>query len=143
MLSQVQRLMAERGAANFAWMNRVADDRAPNPTERWGFRRTLDSNGKPIKQRSVGSESREYVEAMAALDDDETSTEYFVFSEVFKGKLCEGFDHNAVAHLLAKRGHLVPEPGGRLDRKERVPGQGLVRVYRIKSSLFEDELLID
>lgn len=120
-----------------------AGDRAPNPTERWGVRRLLDSTGKPIKRSAGGGESREYTEAMEFIEGEETSCEYFVFPEVFKAKLCEGFDHNAVAHLLAKRGHLVTEPGGRLDRKERVPGLGLVRVYRIKASLFEDELTID
>lgn len=143
MLAQVQRLMSERGASNFAWMHRLMDDRAPNPAERWGVRRMLDSQGKPIKRNSGGNEPREYAEALEVIDGDETSCEYFVFPEVFKGKLCEGFDHNAVAHLLAKRGHLVTETSGRLDRKERVPGMGPVRVYRIKSSLFEDELTID
>ncbi|MGC4059949.1 MAG: hypothetical protein QM749_03475 [Aquabacterium sp.] len=143
MLAQVQRLMSERGAANFAWMNRLMDDRAPNPTERWGVRRLLDSQGKPIKRTSSAVDSREYAEAVEMIDGDETSCEYFIFPEIFRGKLCEGFDHNAVAHLLAKRGHLVTEPGGRLDRKERVPGMGPVRVYRIKSSIFEDELSFD
>jgi putative DNA primase/helicase len=144
MLAQVQRLMSERGAANFAWMNRLMDDRAPNPTERWGVRRLLDSQGKPIKRSSGASESREYAEALEVIDGDETTIEYFVFPEVFRSKLCEGFDHNAVAHLLAKRGHLVTESGGRLDRSERIPGMSkAVRVYRIKSSLFEDELAID
>lgn len=143
MLAQVQRLMSERGAANFAWMNRLMDDRAPNPTERWGVRRLLDSAGKPIKRSAGGGESREYSEAVEFIEGEETSCEFLVFPEVFKTKLCEGFDHIAVAHLLAKRGHLVTEPGGRLDRKERVPGLGLVRMYRIKASVLEDELTID
>lgn len=136
MLSQVQRLLEERGASCFAWMNRVADDRAPNPTERWGFRRLVDKKGKPISRMD---DANEYGRAVEFLDDDGTEVEYFVLVEAFRNKLCEGYDPVTVARLLAKRGHLVPESDRRLDRKEYIKGQGYARVFRIKASILADE----
>ncbi len=139
MLRQVQRLLEERGASNFAWWHRVGDDRAPNPTERWGMRRLVDSKGKPIIRSE--SDGQEYNRAADfAADDDETAVEFYVLAESFKARLCEGYDHVAVARLLLKRGHLIPEKdGGRLDRKERVKGLGPVRVYRLRSSVLSDD----
>lgn len=137
MLRQVQRLLEERGASSFAWVHRVGDDRAPNPTDRWGFRRLVDSNGKAITPASGGND--EYSRACDVLDSEGTEVEYFVLPEAFRGKLCEGFDPVTVARLLVKRGHLMPEPGGRLDRKEYIKGHGPARVYRIKASILADE----
>ena len=138
MLRQVQRLLAERGAGNFAWWHRAADDRAPNPTERWGFRRLVDEQGKPIKSDS--DHMKEYGGRMTPADGESTSVEYFVFDEVFRGRLSEGFDPNAMARLLLKRGHLVPESGRHMTRKERLPGVGPARVYKIKASILADDL---
>lgn len=138
MLRQVQRLLAERGAGNFAWWHRAADDRAPNPTERWGFRRLVDEQGKPIKSDS--DHMKEYGERMTPADGESTTVEYFVFDEVFKGRLSEGFDSSAMARLLLKRGHLVPESGRQMTRKERLPGVGPARVYKIKASILADDL---
>lgn len=138
MLRQVQRLLAERGAGNFAWWHRAADDRAPNPTERWGFRRLVDEQGKPIKSDS--DHMKEYGERMTPADGEGTSVEYFVFDEVFRGRLSEGFDPSAMARLLLKRGHLVPESGRQMTRKERLPGVGPARVYKIKASILADDL---
>jgi putative DNA primase/helicase len=138
MLRQVQRLLEERGASNFAWWHRVGDDRAPTPTERWGLRRLVDGKGKPVTRSD--EDGAAYNRAAEFLDDDEgTSVEFYVLAEAFKGKLCEGFDHVSVARLLLKRGHLVPESPARLDRKERVKGMGLVRVYRLKASVLSDD----
>jgi len=137
MVRQVKRLLEERGAGNFAWWHRAADDRAPNPTERWGFRRLVDGAGKAIKTNS--DHMKEFGEVMTPADGEETSIEYFVFPEVFRNRLCEGFDHNAVAKLLLKRGHLIPGPGDRYDRRERMPGIGNATAYRIKSTIFADE----
>jgi putative DNA primase/helicase len=138
MLRQVQRLLEERGASNFAWWHRVGDDRAPTPTERWGLRRLVDGKGKPVTRSD--EDGATYNRAAEFLDDDEgTSVEFYVLAEAFKGKLCEGFDHVSVARLLLKRGHLVPESPARLDRKERVKGMGLVRVYRLKASVLSDD----
>ncbi|MEY4767337.1 MAG: hypothetical protein RI907_4010 [Pseudomonadota bacterium] len=138
MLRQVQRLLEERGASNFAWWHRVGDDRAPTPTERWGLRRLVDGKGKPISRSD--EDGTAYNRAADFLDEDEgTAVEFYVLVEAFRSKLCEGFDHVALAKLLHKRGHLVPEAGGRLDRKERVKGMGLVRVYRLRSSILSDD----
>lgn len=137
MVRQVKRLLEERGAGNFAWFHRAADDRAPNPAERWGFRRLVDGCGKAIKTNS--DHMKEFGEVMTPADGEETSVEYFVFPEVFRSRLCEGFDHVAVAKLLLKRGHLIPGPGDRYDRRERMPGIGNATVYRIKSTIFDDD----
>lgn len=137
MLRQVQRMLAERGAGNFQWFHRGADDRAPNPTERWGFKRLVDGSGRPIKSNS--DHLREFGDVISPADGEETSVQYFVFAEVFRSKLCEGFEPTAVARVLLKRGHLEIGPGGRYDRRERLPGVGMATVYRIKASLFEDD----
>lgn len=137
MLRQIQRMLAERGAGNFQWWHRGADDRAPNPTERWGFKRLVDASGKCIKSQS--DHMREFGEVMSPSDGEQAEVQYFVFAEVFRNKLCEGFEPSAVGRVLLKRGHLEPGPGGRQDRRERLPGVGMATVFRIKSSIFEDE----
>ncbi len=71
-------------------------------------------------------------------DDDSTTFEFYVFPEVFAQEACQGFDSAAVLRLLRDRGHLIAE-GRHLARRERLPGLGLVRCYRIKSTIFEGD----
>jgi putative DNA primase/helicase len=137
-LRHVAAQLAERGASNFVWWHRASDDRAPNPPMRWGLRRLLDGE-TPIETNSQFG-ARFGIDAEAAGDGD-TAAEYFVTVPAFRAHLCAGFDSAFVARVLAKRGHLKPESATRLDRKERLPGIGPARVYRIAPSIFADPAL--
>jgi len=66
-------------------------------------------------------------------EDGEVS-EYLILPEVFRHKVCEGFDYRAVARALLQRGHLDCEPP-HLTKKPRLPELGAVRVYAVKSSI--------
>jgi putative DNA primase/helicase len=102
---------------------------------RWGLRRLLDGE-TPIESNSQWG-ARFGGEGDSA-GGDETSAEYFVLVPAFREHLAGGFDPAFVARVLHKRGHLKPESATRLDRKERLPGIGAARVYRIGPSIFED-----
>jgi putative DNA primase/helicase len=137
-LRHVVAVLGERGAANFLWWHRAAEDRVPNPPMRWGLRRLLDGE-TPIESNSQWG-ARFGTESDSA-GNEETSAEYFVFVGAFREHLCAGFDPQFVAKVLNKRGHLKPENATRLDRKERLPGIGSARVYRVLPSIFEDTAL--
>ena len=138
-LRHVATVLAERGAANFLWWHRAGEDRVPNPPMRWGLRR-LNDGDTPIETNSQWG-ARFGTEADSQGDPETTSAEYFVLSTAFREHLCGGFDPHFVARVLVKRGHLKPESEKRLDRKERLPGIGPARVYRIAPTIFEDSAL--
>lgn len=61
--------------------------------------------------------------------------EFYVLPEVFKSEVCKGHDYRAVARLLVDRGCLETEGRGH-TRKERLPGMGNTRCYRINANLW-------
>lgn len=62
--------------------------------------------------------------------------EYFVLPGAFRSELCAGFDHRAVARVLIEAGALLPEGDGCATRKERLPGMGNVRCFRILPAIW-------
>lgn len=121
MLSQVRQFFESHGDARFTDWERATDDHAPKRVNRAGFRKYRDASdekGQPI------------------YDDGERAKEieFYVLPEIFRQEICRGLDHKAVARLLAERGHLVTE-GQSFTRKERLPGMGNVRCYRIAPNL--------
>ncbi len=62
--------------------------------------------------------------------------EYFVLPGAFKAELCSGYDHRAVARVLVEAGALLPEGDGGTTRKERLPGMGNVRCFRILPAIW-------
>jgi putative DNA primase/helicase len=62
--------------------------------------------------------------------------EFYVFTEAFRREIAKGFDHTQFARALAATGALLVG-SGESTRRERLPGEGLVRVYRVTSSLWE------
>lgn len=108
MLAQVRQFFELHGDARFTAWERATDDHAPKTTNRAGFRRLVEATGE---------------------------TEYFVLPEVFKSEVCKGHDHMAVARLLADSGCLETEGRG-YTRKERLPGMGNTRCYRITGELW-------
>jgi putative DNA primase/helicase len=63
--------------------------------------------------------------------------EFYVFTEAFRREIAKGFDHAQVARALAATGALLVG-SGESTRRERLPGEGLTRVYRITSNLWEE-----
>ena len=121
MLSQVRQFFELHGDARFTDWERATDDHAPKTINRAGFRKYRnadDENGQPIYD--AGERVKE--------------TEFYVLPEVFRSEICRGFDDKAVARLLADHGYLVME-GKSYTRKERLPGMGNARCYRIAPNL--------
>lgn len=122
MLSQVRQFFELHGDARFTDWERATDDHAPKTMNRAGFRKYREANdesGQPIYD-GEGNRAKEI--------------EFYVLPEVFRLEICRGFDHKAVARLLSERGFLERE-GQSHTRKERLPGLGLSRCYRITPNL--------
>lgn len=111
MVRQVQAFIGLHSEGRFAPLSRSDDDRAPKTLLRAGWR-TEDAHGDGV--------------------------EHWVLPEVWKREVCTGFDAIEVARVLAERGLLKPEGKG-FTRRERVKGQGLVRVYRLLPGILECE----
>ncbi len=137
MLRQVRQFLELNGEGRFTWWHRAVDDHSPKTPNRAGFRRILAEDGKPVRTQT--DHQREFGERMPSAAGEGTQVEYFVLQEVFRSEVCRGFDHEAVAKLLQRRGHLAHE-AGRLSVKARLPGMGNVRCYQLRPTLFDDEL---
>lgn len=138
MLRQVRHWLEKNGDALFTWMHRGLDDHKPATPLRAGFKRLVDSEGKPLKL----SAADDYVEKRTAADWMEGEVklvEYLVLPEAWKREVCRGFEAAAVARLLRQRGHLVHE-ADRLTMKHRLPGMDKAPVYHVRPSIFTDEL---
>lgn len=108
MLAQVRQFFELHGDSRFTEWDRAIDDHAPKTLNRAGFRRMVENSGQ---------------------------IEFYVLPEVFKSEVCKGHDHRAVARLLVDRGCLETEGRGH-TRKERLPGMGNTRCYRINGNLW-------
>lgn len=70
---------------------------------------------------------------------DDTVTEYLVLPQVFKEEVCKGYNPRAVAKLLASRGYLKTEGGGRFDPKIKPPGEAHQRMFHVLPAIFDTE----
>jgi putative DNA primase/helicase len=64
---------------------------------------------------------------------------YLILPEVFRKEVCRGHDFRMVAGRLVDRGFLEKGNDGRFTRLQRLPGMGVSRVYRVNSSIFNEE----
>ena len=64
---------------------------------------------------------------------------YLILPEIFRGEVCRGHDFRMVAGKLADRGFLEKGNDGRFTRLQRLPGMGVSRVYRVNSSIFNED----
>ncbi len=133
MLRQVRRFLEAHGEGRFTWWHRAADDHSAKTLHRAGFRRMVGADGKPIK--SDAEHEREYGPRMPTVLAEGVSVEFFVLPETFKGEVCQGFAHDAVAKVLAEHDCLVAD-AGRYTVKPRLPGVGLTRCYHITPAIF-------
>lgn len=138
MLRAVRRFLESHGEGRMTWWHRGGDDHNAKTLHRAGYRRLVNKSGKPVKNDA--EHQREYGERMTPADGEEVSTEYFVFAEVFRSEVCQGFDYQAVCRVLLEHGCLIPEAGRPFDCKPRLPGMGNARCYRISPALFELDL---
>lgn len=143
---QVAAILSERGEANFPFWHRAADDHRPNASNRWGLRKLLvDAAGSDAADSAVESNADYYARygegRMPQTAAEGSSVEFYVLSEPFRREVCKGLDSRVVARVLMERGHMAAGEGGRADRKERLPGLGSARCYRIRPSIFHDDLL--
>ena len=146
MLRQVRAFFEAHGEGRFTWWHRATDDHSVKTLQRAGFRRLIDEEGAPIKvppRRSTGALSMEdqrlYDELLPAVDSERTQVEFFVLPEVFRSEVCNGFDYTAVCKALIEHGCLKPGAGRHFDDKQRLPGLGPSRCYRITSAIYELE----
>ena len=107
-MAQVRQFFEAHGDARFTDWDRAGDDHAPKTVNRAGFRRIVEKTGE---------------------------AEYYVLREVFRAEICKGHDYRTVARLLAGLGALEMD-GRSYDRKERLPGMGNTRCYRINANLW-------
>jgi putative DNA primase/helicase len=121
------------GDARFTWWHRANDDHKPNTINRAGFKRMLNQDGTAIN--SNADHHKAYGDKMHPDDAEQSSQEYFVFSEVFREEICKGFNPKTVTRLLIERGLLVTDSDGSATRKERLPGMGPARVYSFKPEI--------
>lgn len=135
MLRQVRRFLEAHGEGRFTWWHRAADDHNAKTLNRAGLRRMLNERGEPIKTNS--DHFSEYGDKMPATLGENVAVEYFVLSEVFKSEMCQGFDPQAVARVLLEHECLTVKEPGRYSVKERLPGVGSARCYRIAPAIFE------
>jgi putative DNA primase/helicase len=138
MLRQVRLFLEQHGAMRFVWWHRAMDDHAPQVGNRAGFRRMVTADGKPIKTNA--QHQGEFGERMRPEDGEETAVDFFILPEVWRGEVCRGFSHEAVAKLIQQRGHLKTAKGQGLQDKQRLPGMGLASCYHVLPSIFADEL---
>lgn len=133
MLAQVRKYFEMHGESAFTDWDRSAAETSQHPPKtvnRAGYRKhsnARDEIGNLVYLK--GDYHPEGDERMAK------ETEYYVFPEAFEKEICKGLDYRAVCRLLAAREILKTE-GQHFKRKERLPGEGLTRCYRITSKIY-------
>ena len=137
MVRQVQRFFELHGEGRFTWWHRAADDHNTKTLQRAGYRRMLNEMGEPIKRDS--QHLVEFGDRMPVERNDGVQVEYFIFPEVWRTEVCQGFDAQAVCRVLAEHGALQTEQG-RHTVRARLPGVGNTRCYQIKPELMALEV---
>ncbi|MGU3627613.1 DUF927 domain-containing protein [Comamonas sp. C24C] len=147
MLRQVRAFFEAHGEGRFTWWHRAADDHSVKTLQRAGYRRLVDEEGKPVKAepkvsgpRLNGDDQRLYDELVPAVATEDMQVEFFVLPEVFRNEVCNGYDYTAVCSVLLQHGCLKPGKGRSYDDKQRLPGLGQARCYRITSAIYELEV---
>ncbi|WP_153134749.1 DUF927 domain-containing protein [Paraburkholderia agricolaris] len=138
MLRQVALFFQAHGAARFEWLHRMQDDHRANVMHRAGFKKLMrhgadgttavETNEAWVAEYGTGKE-------MSVADANDSETEYWVLTEVFRNEVCKGFDYKLIERLLLEREVLRPRADGHATRRERVPTIGHVQVYRVMPSI--------
>lgn len=115
MLAKVREFLRRYGESSFTDWDRPANDtdkHAPGKPDRAGYRR-----------HDAGADAQEF----------------FVFNEVWRSRVCAGYDPGAVGRLLVAKGYC--RKGSESDRpwlvREQLPTEGRSRVVHVLPGLFE------
>lgn len=116
-LRQVREFLRRYGESAFTDMGRPANDtsgHAPVRTDRAGYRRH---------------------------DSVADTVEYFIFSEVWRTRVCKGFDAAAVGRMMATRGFVErgTEAGREWLTRQSIPTEGRPRVVHVLPAIWDDE----
>lgn len=136
MLAQVRHFLQAHADGRFTWWHRADDDHAPKTLNRAGFRRRVEADGTPLRLLKMSMATADQL-ADQQERIDASQVEFIILPEVFKQEVCSGYRVEAVGDLLRRRGHLRCD-AGRLTKKQRLPGFGLVNCFHIKASVFDD-----
>lgn len=116
-LRQVRTFLRQYGESAFADWDRPSidtDTRAPVKSDRAGYRRVVPGDA---------------------------GVEFYIFSDLWRERVCRGIDHAAAGRLLVESGYA--ETGTEKDRPHLVrvtlPSEGRARVVHILPTIFEDE----
>ena len=117
-LERVRRFIAEHGDARFPEVvakgdAKVREDRTT--VKGAGFRKAV----------AVGAGGEKQAQA------------FLIWPEIWRAEVFEGADATAGARALLRAGFLLPGDGGKLQRRERVPGFEGPRFYAVRASIME------
>ena len=112
MLQQVREFFERHGESRFSDWDRAADQAAAPVRDRAGFKRR-------VKEKS----------------GEVVGTVFYVFPNVFRGEVAEGYEPLAVLKLLKAKGLLRPDQGRPYDCSVRLPGMGKSNCYRIDDTI--------
>lgn len=90
-----------------------------------------------IKHAPVRSDRAGYRNHNAVSD----ATEYYIFAEVWRARVCKGFDPAAVGRMLARRGFVErgTEPARPWLVRVSLPTEGRPRVVHVLPTIFDDD----
>lgn len=109
-INQVRAFLETHGSSRFRDLDCRDEDRIIN---RAGFRRVNESDGETV---------------------------YLILPEVFRNEVCKGYDYRAVAKAMVDRTLMVGSTESRaLTAKETVPEMGRIRVFVVRSKIFDFE----
>ena len=131
-LAQVRAWFEAHQNSRFEWWHRVMDDHSPKTSNMAGYKRLVDSEGKPAK--TYKKEDGEWVE-----NSDNCFLNWFVMREVFEQEICKGFKPKTVARLLLDRGVIEGSSGGKeFTVSRRLPASDRTqRCYLFKTAVIE------
>ena len=131
-LAQVRAWFELHQNSRFEWWHRVMDDHSPKTSNMAGYKRLVDSEGKPAK--TYKKEDGEWVE-----NSDNCYMNWYVMREVFEQEICKGFKPKTVARLLLDRGVIEGSSGGKeFTVSRRLPASDRTqRCYLFKTAVIE------
>lgn len=139
-LRTVRQFFESDGEGRFTLWHRAGDDHASKTLKRAGYRRVFYEDGTPFKD--IGTSTPGVDPSLSLVLSDGGYVRYYVFPECFRSEICKEADYKKVAHILIKRGILLPGSGRPFDSKQRLPGMGNkpVTCYEITDEIFRVEL---
>jgi putative DNA primase/helicase len=133
MTRQVRLFLEANGEGRFTWWHRAMDDHNAKTGMRAGFRCLVTDTGERITSNS--KHAVHLGDTIEVHDAEKSTSEFYIFPEVFTSEVCKGFDHKAVCKVLKEHGCLVTEEG-HYAKSVRLPGIGKTRCYQINSKIF-------